>query len=80
MLADARLGQEVFGPAALLVRVSDTEQLITLAKQFQGQLSTTMQIDQADHALAARLLPILLLYRPPSPHDCYALYNSVSRS
>lgn len=59
MLADATLGQEVFGPAALLVRVSDTEQLITLAKQFQGQLSATMQIDQADHAFAARLLPIL---------------------
>jgi NADP-dependent aldehyde dehydrogenase len=59
LLDDATLSQEVFGPAALLVRVKDVEQLITIAKQFRGQLSATMQIDQPDHALAARLLPIL---------------------
>lgn len=59
MLDDARLSEEVFGPAALLVRVSDVEQLIAIAKQFRGQLCATMQIDQPDHPLAARLLPIL---------------------
>lgn len=59
LLDDATLSHEVFGPAALLVRVKDVEQLITIAKQFRGQLSATMQIDQPDHALAARLLPIL---------------------
>jgi NADP-dependent aldehyde dehydrogenase len=59
MLKDASLSEEVFGPAALLVCVKDIEQLIAIAKQFRGQLSVTMQIDQADHALAARLLPIL---------------------
>jgi NADP-dependent aldehyde dehydrogenase len=59
LLDDATLSHEVFGPAALLVRVKDVEQLITIAKHFRGQLSATMQIDQPDHALAARLLPIL---------------------
>ena len=59
MLENPSLSEEVFGPAALLVRVKDVEQLITIAKQFRGQLSATMQIDPADHSLAARLLPIL---------------------
>ncbi|GJH03587.1 aldehyde dehydrogenase (NADP(+)) [Paraburkholderia terrae] len=59
MLEDPSLSEEVFGPAALLVRVKDVEQLIAIAKQFGGQLSATMQLDPADHALAARLLPIL---------------------
>lgn len=59
MLDDATLSEEVFGPAALLVRVKDVEQLVAIAKQFRGQLSATMQIDQPDHALAVRLLPIL---------------------
>ncbi|CAB3768953.1 aldehyde dehydrogenase (NADP(+)) [Paraburkholderia humisilvae] len=59
MLEDASLSEEVFGPAALLVRVKDVTQLIALAKKFRGQLSATMQIDQPDHPLAARLLPIL---------------------
>ncbi|RKR36238.1 aldehyde dehydrogenase (NADP(+)) [Paraburkholderia sp. BL17N1] len=59
ILDDASLAEEVFGPSALLVRVKDIEQLIAIAKQFRGQLSATMHIDQADHALATRLLPIL---------------------
>jgi 2,5-dioxopentanoate dehydrogenase len=59
MLDTPSLSEEVFGPAALLVRVKDVEQLIAIAKQFRGQLSATMQIDRDDYALAARLLPIL---------------------
>jgi alpha-ketoglutaric semialdehyde dehydrogenase len=59
MLENPSLSEEVFGPAALLVRVKDVEQLIAIARRFRGQLSATMQIDPADHALAARLLPIL---------------------
>lgn len=59
MLDEPSLSEEVFGPAALLVRVKDVEQMIAIARQFRGQLSATMQIDRADHALAARLLPIL---------------------
>jgi 2,5-dioxopentanoate dehydrogenase len=50
---------EVFGPAALLVRVTDVEQLVSIARRFRGQLSATMHLEQTDLALAARLLPIL---------------------
>lgn len=59
LLDNPLLSEEVFGPAALLVRVEDVEQLVTIARRFRGQLSATMQIDPADYALAARLLPIL---------------------
>jgi 2,5-dioxopentanoate dehydrogenase len=59
MLENPSLSEEVFGPAALLVRVDDLEQLTALARQFRGQLSATMHLDPADHAVAARLLPLL---------------------
>jgi NADP-dependent aldehyde dehydrogenase len=59
MLDEPSLSEEVFGPAALLVRVKDIEQLIAIAKQFRGQLSATLQIDPSDFPLAARLVPLL---------------------
>jgi NADP-dependent aldehyde dehydrogenase len=58
-LADPDLAEEVFGPAALLVRLTDLEQLLEVARSFRGQLSATMHIDESDHGDAARLLPIL---------------------
>jgi 2,5-dioxopentanoate dehydrogenase len=59
MLENPSLSEEVFGTAALLVRVKDVEQMIAIAMRFRGQLSVTMQIDPADHPLAVRLLSIL---------------------
>ncbi|MEM5432691.1 aldehyde dehydrogenase (NADP(+)) [Cupriavidus oxalaticus] len=59
LLEEPALLEEVFGPAALLVRVKDDEQLVAIARRFRGQLSATMHIERADHVLAARLLPIL---------------------
>lgn len=58
-LEDASLCEEVFGPAALIMRVQDEAQFFALARQFHGQLSATLQIDADDHALASALLPIL---------------------
>ncbi|MCW2241130.1 aldehyde dehydrogenase (NADP(+)) [Azospirillum canadense] len=58
-LADSTLSEEVFGPAALLVKVRDEEELIAVAKSFRGQLSAAMHMEDADAALARRLLPIL---------------------
>lgn len=58
-LEEASLSEEVFGPAALLMRVKDEAQLFALARQFRGQLSATLQIDADDYALASRLVPIL---------------------
>ncbi|MGY2490466.1 aldehyde dehydrogenase (NADP(+)) [Cupriavidus sp. CP313] len=59
MLEEPALLDEVFGPTALLVRVTDAEQLVAIARRFRGQLSATMHIERPDHALAARLLPVL---------------------
>lgn len=58
-LENPALSEEVFGPAALLVRVRDLEQLTGIARQFRDQLSATMHIDPADHTLAVRLRPLL---------------------
>ncbi|MFC4530416.1 aldehyde dehydrogenase (NADP(+)) [Sphaerisporangium dianthi] len=58
-LAGPALAEEVFGPAALLVRVTGVDQLMEVARSFRGQLSATMHLDEPDHADAARLLPIL---------------------
>jgi NADP-dependent aldehyde dehydrogenase len=59
ILENPLLSEEAFGPAALLVRVKDVEQLVAIARHFRGQLSATMQIDPADYVLATRLLPLL---------------------
>jgi NADP-dependent aldehyde dehydrogenase len=58
-LQDHDLGEEVFGPLGLVVRVSNTDEMETLAKGFAGQLTATMHMDDGDTTLARRLLPIL---------------------
>ncbi|HWB33249.1 MAG TPA: aldehyde dehydrogenase (NADP(+)) [Acidobacteriaceae bacterium] len=58
-LATPRLLEEVFGPAALLVECVDEAEMLAVAKHFDGQLTATMQLADADHAMARRLLPIL---------------------
>ncbi|WP_428929215.1 aldehyde dehydrogenase (NADP(+)) [Marinibacterium sp. SX1] len=58
-LQDHALGEEVFGPLGLVVRVSDPDEMETLAKGFEGQLTCTLQMDEGDTALAARLMPVL---------------------
>ena len=57
--ADSRLGEEVFGPAALLIECSSADEMVKLANQFEGQLTATVHLDAADHPLAAKLLPVL---------------------
>ncbi|WP_158964961.1 aldehyde dehydrogenase (NADP(+)) [Chachezhania sediminis] len=58
-LADHTVGEEVFGPLGVVVRVEDTAAMETLAKGFEGQLTATLQMDEGDMDTAARLLPIL---------------------
>ncbi|WP_225625972.1 aldehyde dehydrogenase (NADP(+)) [Streptomyces werraensis] len=58
-LAEPSLAEEVFGPAALIVRACDLNQLLAVARSFRGQLSATMHLDDADHDTAAQLLPVL---------------------
>ena len=58
-LANEALGEEVFGPAGLVVKVADFNEMLTVARALQGQLTCTLQLDSADTAQAQALLPIL---------------------
>lgn len=58
-LANHALGEEVFGPLGLVVRVRDEGEMRAIAKSLEGQLTCTLHMDQADTALARSLMPIL---------------------
>ncbi|MGI4853399.1 MAG: aldehyde dehydrogenase (NADP(+)) [Janthinobacterium lividum] len=58
-LADPALAEEVFGPAAMLIRCSSVEEMISIADSLDGQLTATLHLDAADHATARRLLTVL---------------------
>jgi NADP-dependent aldehyde dehydrogenase len=58
-LRDAALAEEVFGPAALLVKVESEDEMLAVARSLRGQLSAAMHLEEADMALAQRLLPVL---------------------
>ncbi|MEM7051131.1 MAG: aldehyde dehydrogenase (NADP(+)) [Acidobacteriota bacterium] len=53
------LAEEVFGPLGLVVRVSSAEELLDIASSLHGQLTATLHLEEADHQVAARLLPVL---------------------
>lgn len=57
--SDQALSEEVFGPLGLVVRVGSSGDLKSLAKRFEGQLTMTLHMDDADTALAQDLLPVL---------------------
>jgi alpha-ketoglutaric semialdehyde dehydrogenase len=58
-LADRALGEEVFGPASLIVRCRDAAELTRVVAQLEGQLTATLHAKTSDRALASRLLPLL---------------------
>ncbi len=57
-LQDHSLGEEVFGPLGLVVRVSGAEEMAQLAQGLSGQLTATLHMDEADVARARQLLPV----------------------
>ncbi|MDO5621831.1 MAG: aldehyde dehydrogenase (NADP(+)) [Paracoccus sp. (in: a-proteobacteria)] len=58
-LQDHALGEEVFGPLGLVVRVASPDDMQRLARGFEGQLTATIHMDADDTALARDLLPVL---------------------
>lgn len=58
-LQDRALGEEVFGPLGLIVRVSTPEEMQALADGLEGQLTATIHMDAADTDLARSLVPTL---------------------
>lgn len=59
LLADATLGEEVFGPSSLLVECDDLPQLRTVLHQLEGQLTITLHMQPSDAELVRALLPLL---------------------
>lgn len=57
--ANHLMGEEVFGPLGLVVRVTDADDMESLARGLKGQLTCTLHLDDADVVLGRRLLPVL---------------------
>ena len=58
-LSNKELGEEVFGPLGIFVKVKDFDEMIAVAKSFDGQLTATLHMDGGDAENARQLLPIL---------------------
>jgi NADP-dependent aldehyde dehydrogenase len=58
-LANHALGEEVFGPLGLVVRVRDFDQMQVMARSLDGQLTCTLHMDGADIDQARALLPLI---------------------
>ena len=58
-LQDHALGEEVFGPLGLVIRVDGGDDMQRLALGFEGQLTATIHLDEGDLPQAQRLLPVL---------------------
>ncbi|MBU3033120.1 aldehyde dehydrogenase (NADP(+)) [Tritonibacter mobilis] len=58
-LQNSALGEEVFGPLGLIVRVQDTAEMETLAQGLHGQLTITLHMDEGDTEAARRLMPLV---------------------
>ena len=56
---DPALSDEVFGAAAVVVACADVAEMAELIPALEGQLTATIQLDPADEAAAAAILPLL---------------------
>ncbi len=58
-LADRALSHEVFGSSSVVVRCRDMGEIARVIAGLEGQLTATLQMDAADEADAARLVPVI---------------------
>ncbi|MBB3258998.1 NADP-dependent aldehyde dehydrogenase [Paraburkholderia bannensis] len=58
-LADEALRAEVFGPASLIVRCSDLNELHAVLDSIEGQLTVSVHLEPADHEACRTILPTL---------------------
>ena len=58
-LADARLREEIFGPASLLVTAADGAELLRVAEALEGQLTASIHGTEADLLAHAPLVEVL---------------------
>ena len=53
------LKEEMFGPASVIVRVKNLEEMLEIAEDLDGQLTATIQLESSDHDHARRLITVL---------------------
>jgi alpha-ketoglutaric semialdehyde dehydrogenase len=58
-LDDHRLGEEVFGASSLVVRCRNEGEVCAVLEHLEGQLTAALHMDEADHAAARALMPVL---------------------
>jgi alpha-ketoglutaric semialdehyde dehydrogenase len=58
-IADPELAHEVFGAASIIVRAKTMDEVREVLAGMEGQLTVTLQLDEADAELAAPLVPLL---------------------
>lgn len=58
-LGQSELQHEVFGAASIVVRCADRDELLTVIAYLEGQLTATLQMDEADFDDARAVLPVL---------------------
>jgi NADP-dependent aldehyde dehydrogenase len=58
-LADPALQAEMFGAASLIVQCADDDEMRQVIEHLEGQLTATLQLDDADVQSARTLLPVL---------------------
>jgi len=59
LLQHADVMNEVFGASSVIVRCASEAEMFEVAEHLEGQLTATLQLAARDHALAARLVPII---------------------
>lgn len=58
-LSTPQLGQEIFGPAGIVVLVQNAEERLSLAQSLDGQLTCSVHMDADDRDAARQLLSVL---------------------
>ncbi|WP_372804520.1 aldehyde dehydrogenase (NADP(+)) [Loktanella salsilacus] len=58
-LANPDLAAEMFGPAGIVIRAKDQDEVQQIAQALHGQLTCTLQMDDADLDAARALVPVL---------------------
>jgi alpha-ketoglutaric semialdehyde dehydrogenase len=58
-LSRGSLQHEVFGASSMVVRCKNIDEMREVAERVEGQLTVTLHLDKADHALARGLVPVL---------------------
>ncbi|MFM0326872.1 aldehyde dehydrogenase (NADP(+)) [Caballeronia glebae] len=58
-LAKPQLAEEIFGPTSVIVVCRDEDEMISVARRLEGQLTATLLMEKDDVELARRLLPVL---------------------